>query len=245
MSSSVASTLVGHAQTITIHCFSLDHGRVDDIALLAPDERARADRFHFSDDRRRYIAGRAEVRRRLADRIGTSPVRVELEVGLQGKPSLSRGNDVDFNFSHSDGWAILAVTAGTTVGIDIEAVRPGIAESGIAEQFFSAVEVSHLHSLPDPIRDRAFTECWTRKEAYLKGKGGGLSLPLDGFDVSFGPDRPPELLRSTIQPTDANQWTLVDLTEHVPDRFVAAMAVFGSVGGFTLDIDGDQKRSAT
>jgi 4'-phosphopantetheinyl transferase len=234
-----------HAQCITVHCFSLDHGGPDDLALLAPDERARADRFHFADDRRRYIAGRAEVRRRLADRSGTSPEGAELEFGPQGRPALLGREDADFNFSHSRGWAILAVTGGITVGIDIEAVQPGIAASGIAEHFFSSAEVGHLASLPDAVKDRAFTECWTRKEAYLKGKGGGLSLPLDGFDVSFGPDRPPKLLRSAIEPSDVDRWTLVDLTEHVPGRFVAAIAVLGSVGRFTLDIDGEQQRGTT
>jgi len=230
---------------IDIVCFSLDHPRPGDEAVLAPEERERADRFRFARDRARYVAGRAELRRRLADRCGVSPGRLQLLVGPQGKPRLGEQRSVDFNLSHAGGWALLAISTGITVGIDIEEVEPGIAASGVAEHFFAPAEVRHLLSLPERDRDLAFVQCWTRKEAYLKGKGGGLSLPLDGFDVSFGPGRPARLLRSDTDPSDCRTWTLVDLTEIVPPRFVAALAVHEEAGGFTFGPDADERKGTT
>lgn len=208
--------------------------------MLAPEERERADRFRFAQDRRRYVTGRAELRRRLSDRCGDLPGQLQLVVGPQGKPRLAAHRSVDFNLSHSGGWALLAITSGVTVGIDIEAVQPGIAGSGVAEHFFAPAEVRHLLSLPGRDRDQAFVECWTRKEAYLKGKGGGLSLPLDGFEVSFGPGRPARLLRSDTDPFDCHTWTLVDLSEIVPPRFVAALAVHEKADGVTFGLTADE-----
>jgi len=230
---------------VDIVCFPLDRARPDDEAVLAPEERERADRFRFARDRRRYITGRAELRRRLAQRCGAAPGHLQLVVGPQGKPRLGEHDGVDFNLSHSAGWALLAITTGVTVGIDIEAVQPGIAGSGVAEHFFAPTEVRHLQSLPEHERDQAFVQCWTRKEAYLKGKGGGLSLPLDGFDVSFGPGRPARLLRSDTDPSDCRTWTLVDLTEIVPPQFVAALAVHEAAGGFTFGLDAAERKGTT
>ncbi len=152
---------------------------------------------------------------------------------------------MDFNLSHAGGWAILATTTGIAVGIDIEEEQRGIARSGIAEHFFAPGEVDELMSLPDEARDLAFLECWTRKEAYLKGKGGRLSLPLDSFEVSFGPNQPARLIRADGDPTDCHDWTLVDLTRYVPRGFVAALAVHRSEGSFTLEMTDDMQRGTT
>jgi 4'-phosphopantetheinyl transferase len=152
---------------------------------------------------------------------------------------------VDFNLSHSAGVALLAMSSGVAVGVDVEEVEPGIADSGVAEHFFAPAEVQHLLSLPDQARDRAFVECWTRKEAFIKGKGGGLSLPLDGFEVLFGPRRPARLVRSDTDPSDCTNWTLVDLTEHVPRRFVAAVAVHAVSDGFTIELDDGGRKGRT
>jgi len=216
-----------------------------DVDLLAPDELERAGRFHFTVDRDRYVAGRARLRRYLSARTGVAADRVELRVGPQGKPTLAVDALLKFNLSHSGGWAVLALSDGPVVGIDIEDEQAGIAEERIAKYFFARAEADHLESLPPEQRDRAFFECWTRKEAYLKGKGGGLSLPLDGFEVAFGPGRKAQLLSATEDPDDTRAWTLVDLTQYVPDGFVAALAVQAPNGEFTLDVEGDQRKGAT
>jgi 4'-phosphopantetheinyl transferase len=152
---------------------------------------------------------------------------------------------VDFNLSHAEGWAVLATTTGFAVGIDIEAEQGGIARSGIAEHFFAPGEVENLMSLPEETKDSAFLQCWTRKEAYLKGRGGGLSIPLDSFEVSFGPGHPARLIRSDGNPADCRDWTLIDLSRYVPRGFVAAVAVHRREDAFTLEVTGDMRRGTT
>ncbi len=225
--------------------YSLDRPAPDDELLLSPDELARADRFRFAHDRSRYIIGRAQLRRFLSDRCGCSAPDIEFVVGSQGKPALLGHPAVDFNLSHADTTAVLAITDGSSVGIDVEGHNPGIAESGIAEHFFAPDEVERLQSLPVERQDCAFLECWTRKEAYLKGKGGGLSLPLDEFEVTFGPERPARLIRADRDPSDCETWTLVDLTREAPGGFVAALAIHAPDGGFSVDVIGERQRSTT
>lgn len=230
---------------VDIIWFPLDRPSAGDVQLLSSDELARAGRFRFSRDRSRYIAGRAQLRRILSDRCGAAASTLEFVVGSQGKPALIGHPEVDFNLSHAGATAVAAITDGCSVGIDVEADNPGIVESGIAEQFFAPGEVDHLQSVPTELRDHAFLECWTRKEAYLKGKGGGLSLPLDEFEVSFGPDRPAALIRADGDPSDCETWSLVDLTADAPGGFVAALAVHAPEGGYRVDVIGERQRSST
>ena len=117
--------------------------------------------------------------------------------GSHGKPALvweSGGDAIRFNISHSDGVALYAVTRGREVGIDLELVRRGLEIEEIAERFFSRLEIATLRALPTPLRRYAFFLCWTRKEAYIKARGEGLSLPLDQFDVSLIPGEPATLM---------------------------------------------------
>jgi 4'-phosphopantetheinyl transferase len=222
----------------------LDRTEGADERVLSDVEIERADRFYAAIDRRRYLVGRSELRRRLAERCGTAPSSLRLVSGPQGKPSLVDHPDVDFNLSHADGWGLLAVTDGCAVGIDIEREQAGIAESGVAEHFFAPSEVARLSSLSADLQDRAFIECWTRKEAFLKGKGGGLSLPLDRFDVSFGDGQQARLLRAADNPADCGEWTLTDVTTYVPGGFVAALAVHAAAGTFTVAPFGQGQRGS-
>lgn len=114
-----------------------------------------------------------------------------------GKPALTEpqgAGALRFNMSHSDDLALYAVTSGQEVGVDIEHLRDDFASEQIAERFFSPREVAMLHAVPLNMRTRGFFNCWTRKEAYIKARGEGLSLPLDGFDVTLTPGEPAALL---------------------------------------------------
>lgn len=192
---------------------------------LSSDERARAMRYRFERDRRRYIAGRSAMRHVLARYTASSPRSLAFAYGPQGKPSLAEYPSVRFNIAHSEGMAILVVTRDREIGVDIEVVREGFAEDRIAEHFFSPDEVEVLRGLPSAEQEQAFFECWTRKEAFLKAKGGGLSLPLDSFAVTFGRSRPPDLIRSELDPSDMIRWTIADLSD----------CVRGSVAAFAVD----------
>jgi 4'-phosphopantetheinyl transferase len=195
---------------------------------LAPDERARAARFVRDRDRARFVVARGGLRAILARYLGRDPCGLRFEYGPFGKPVLSgasRGSDIRFNVSHADDMALYAVTSRREVGVDIERVRPDVAPDDIAERFFSRQEVATLRDLPVPRRLEAFFACWTRKEAFIKARGQGLSLALDGFDVSLTPGRPPALLRVHDDPEEGARWSLRALYPS-PDH-AAALAVEG------------------
>jgi 4'-phosphopantetheinyl transferase len=149
-------------------------------ALLAIDERERADRFHFARDRDRFIAARAALRRVLGGYLGRAPAELEFAYSAHGKPSIG---GLAFNVSHSNELALIAVTRGREVGVDIEWHRPDVDIPSVARSSFSAIELQALFALPTAEQFAAFYRIWARKESYIKARGEGLSLPLDGFDV--------------------------------------------------------------
>jgi 4'-phosphopantetheinyl transferase len=190
---------------------------------LAADERERAARFHFERDREHFIVARGILRAILGSYLNQPPGCLSFCYSSYGKPALAGapdGNAIRFNVSHSHGAALYAVTRGREVGIDLERIRCGLAVMEIAERFFSRREVATLQTLPAEAQHQAFFCCWTRKEAYIKARGEGLSLPLDQFDVSLAPGEQDALLGS-----EASNWLLQELAA-VPG-YVAALAVEG------------------
>jgi 4'-phosphopantetheinyl transferase len=190
---------------------------------LNPDERARADRFHFEQDRKHFLAGRGLLRTILAGYLGREPASLGFRYGPHGKPALAGPELLCFNLTHSRGLALLAVTWGRQVGVDVERVDRTVRHEEIAERFFSAREREALRSLPAELRAEAFFAGWTRKEAYLKAHGGGLSVPLDSFDVSLGPGEPALLLAIRDAPGEAGRWSLAALDPE--PGYAAAVAV--------------------
>jgi 4'-phosphopantetheinyl transferase len=164
---------------------------------LSLDEKARADRFHFANDRKRFVAARGLVRTLLGKYLQRPPASLEFSYGKHGKPFLSGENissGLCFNVSHSAGVAAYAIARGRNLGVDVELVRAEFGGENIARRYFSSHEVSDLLTLPAEGRAKGFFHCWTRKEAYLKATGMGLQIPLDSFAVSLLPDRPAEFL---------------------------------------------------
>ena len=162
------------------------------MAISLADELVRAERFYFDEDRIHFIVGRGFLRCTLASYFGVQPKQLRFTYNAFGKPNLDlpSGSWLKFNLSHAGKLALLAVTAGRELGVDLELIRPGMAQELIPEQFFSPSEVESLRGLPEEHQDAAFFACWTRKEAYVKAKGKGLSIPLDEFDVSLAPEYP-------------------------------------------------------
>jgi len=157
---------------------------------LVPDERQRAERFRFERDRRRFIVAHGVLRDILGRYLKCSPAQVSFSYNQYGKPALAQESEaigLRFNMSHSHEVALYALTRAREVGVDVELLREDFASLEIAERFFSRSEVALLNSLAPELRTDGFFNCWTRKEAYIKALGEGLSHPLDRFAVSLAP----------------------------------------------------------
>jgi 4'-phosphopantetheinyl transferase len=118
---------------------------------------------------------------------------------------------LEFNLSHSGDRALVAVSVGIRIGVDIEQTRPEYVSDELAALFFSSREQSDLAAIPAHRRIQAFFKCWTSKEAYIKGLGLGLSVPLRDFDVSVDPDKPVRLLRPYAADSNCDSWALVSV----------------------------------
>jgi 4'-phosphopantetheinyl transferase len=154
------------------------------------------------------------------------PARIQYSRNEYGKPVLlcaQSAERVSFNVSHSGGLALVAVAAGQEVGVDIERIDPRIEIMNVASVIFSPGEVSVLARIPEPLRRDAFFSCWTRKEAYIKAKGMGLSMPLNQFDVSLAPTEPAALLATRDDPDEAARWSLFELP--IDPGFAATLAI--------------------
>ena len=225
-SSFLPSQLTLEANAVDVWRGDLEPGRDQMCHLrdsLSPDELDRAAKFHFLRDRQRFIAARGILRNILARYIGRSPETIRFSYGPFGKPRLAPSCAADglcFNLSHAGSIALYAVALNREIGVDLERLDPSFLEDRIEEEFFSRNEIVELRSLPVNARPRAFFNCWTRKEAYVKALGGGLQISLQSFDVSLAPGKAPAFLSER-----ESGWSLRALT--FPPDYVAAIAAEG------------------
>jgi len=197
-------------------------------SVLSPDESTRAARFHFAVDRQRFVAARAVLRTILAGYLTADPKGLSFSYSKKEKPSLGPGqadSGVTFNVSHSGGIALFAFARRREIGIDVEQVRRDFDVEAIAKRFFSTREQEQLAALPKESRFEAYFRCWTRKEAYIKATGDGLSLPLHQFDVSIAEDDSDALLCTRPDNSEATLWRLRDIPAGA--GYVAALCVRG------------------
>lgn len=186
---------------------------------LADDELARARRFRSAPARTRYMAGRAALRGVLGERLGCSPAAVRFSYGMHGKPMLAgAAGHLDFSLAHSEGEAVIALAMGASVGVDLELLRPIAGVGSLACLVFSDLERRELEVAPDP--GLAFLNGWTRKEAYVKALGLGLTAPLQEISVSLSGKA--ALLETGLRAQSVSDWRLFTLMH---PRAVAALAV--------------------
>ena len=162
-------------------------------SILDEQELKRAQRFHFERHQRRFTVARAGVKQILARYLDCSVQDVHFTTNQYGKPTLSPATNLQFNVSHSHERALLAVTT-ATVGVDIEHLCDKERGDDIAQRFFSAAECQDYGEVAKPLRSQAFFHAWTRKEAFIKAIGMGLSFSLSDFDVSLKPEQDVKLL---------------------------------------------------
>jgi 4'-phosphopantetheinyl transferase len=197
-------------------------------SLLSPQEIKRAERFRNERDRRRYTAAHGILRRVLAGYRKADARTLRFTIGKNGKPALSDESGptaLRFNLSHTEDMALIAVTLGREVGVDVERVRPISELDSIVERYFTARERDALRGMESTTRRDAFYRCWTRKESYAKGTGGDLPVVLGGFDtmLSSGPADLPALDAAR----DAAGWNLYELLP--ADGYIGAVAIDGPV----------------
>lgn len=197
-------------------------------SILSVDEKYRAKNYRFLVDRNRFIVARGVLRIILGFYLNMKPDKLQFSYGPYEKPELvdqPDGHAVGFNVSHSHGLGLCAVTQGRKLGVDLEKIRPDFINEQIPEHFFSPQEVAKLRALPVLLQEKAFFRCWTRKEAYLKAKGGGLSFELNQFEVSFAPGEPAAILNIFDDPKEKNRWSLIDIDPG--PGYAGALAVEG------------------
>lgn len=190
--------------------------------LLAEDERARAARFRFEHLRRSFMLTRGVLRCLLGRYLQCRPDSIGFNYGSKGKPSVDSAAGLMFNTTHSGGLAAFAFTLGCEIGLDLEHVRPIKDAQSIANHFFCPEEAAEIMSLSPSERDAGFFRCWTRKEAYIKAIGDGLSAPLDDFRVTLQLNEPPRFIHLARNAEAAQAWTLHDLS--LESTYAAALA---------------------
>jgi 4'-phosphopantetheinyl transferase len=194
--------------------------------LLSPDEHARVARFRFVHLRQHAVAARGFLRSVLGEYLGRAPASLAFTYGPQGKPSVV-DSPVQFNLAHSGGLAVCAVASGPRLGVDVELRREDIDHVGLGQECFSTNERAALASSSDGPID-GFFRCWTLKEAYVKGRGGGLSIALDSFDVPLSlPRGSVQAVGSRESSPDAQGWFARGLLPVEPG-YAAALAVQAS-----------------
>jgi 4'-phosphopantetheinyl transferase len=197
--------------------------------LLSPDEIQRANRFRFAEHRRRFVIARGCLRQLLGKYLQCDARELVFAYSAEGKPSLDvrHRTDLRFNVSHSGEVAAFGFTLARNVGIDVELIRRDVDIDEIPKRFFSSTEQNWMSSLQGEAKVQGFFNCWTRKEAYIKAVGTGLSLPLRDFDVSLLPEGPARLLATRPDATLASRWHMASL-DFGPE-YKAAVIVEGKI----------------
>lgn len=195
--------------------------------LLSPDEQHKAQRFRRARDQQRYITGRALLRLILSRYLDMSPDRIAFVYGPHGKPMLAdcgANSSLRFNLAHAEHLAIYAIARHQELGVDLEYMNPQIDVARLARRGLSPRELVLAQTLPMAQQTEYFYRCWTRKEAFVKASGTGLSGPLDRLEI-------PPALHAPVTFSDPTQpasgpWTILEYTP--ASQFVAALVASGT-----------------
>jgi len=193
------------------------------LTMLAEDEQARAARQRAAAKRAEFIQARAALRTILGRYLQTPPRALAFRYSPEGKPFLPEPAALRFNLAHSNGWAVLGVSGGPELGVDIERIEPARPHLTLAQRFFSPPEAQALATLDPPGQAEAFYRCWTCKEAWVKARGTGMHFPLSHFTVALEAGMRAALIAVRDAPDECGQWQLHNFA--VSGEHIAACAV--------------------
>lgn len=165
----------------------------EDITLLNEHEKKRMHRFKFDHLKIKFARRITWVKNQLGNHLDVSPKDIHFEYGQHGKPALPQ---IQFNYSHSKDWILLAIHHEWSLGCDIEWMDPQINVLELSDQFFSPSEANALHRYPKDQQRNVFYNLWSRKEAFIKCSGEGLSYGLDQFSIEEGDVTHPKIYKA-------------------------------------------------
>lgn len=194
-------------------------------SVLSPDEAQRAARFHFQKDRRQFLLTRALVRDVLCRYVGMEPSALVFARNEYGKPALAQPArcPVAFSLSHTQGLSVCAVASTQMIGVDVERLDRTNCHPDIAKRFFAPSEAAYLEGLAGDKRRLEFLRLWTLKEAFVKARGKGLSIPLDSFAIGCSPGQPPRILLQDGSEGKESGWRFLQI--RLRDSFQVAIAI--------------------
>jgi len=197
----------------------------DYLSLLSDDERKLVSRFTHEPSRQRALASRALARTVLAQYLGDDPRTLRFQRNLHGKPSIEPPckSPLEFNLSHTGGLVVCAVTQRYAVGVDVEPCDRRVDYLGLARHYFAAPEIAALEQRPSAEQGHGFIEFWTLKEAFIKARGMGLSLPLDTFALDLAPGRPPKISLLAKAEGVSRDWQFAQL--QMAGQYQVALAI--------------------
>lgn len=193
--------------------------------LLSINEKEQANRFYFDRDRIRHIITHGVLRLLISGYLGIKHNDIYYNYNKYRKPELPTvaNKKLCFNLSHSGTYIVYAFSWNRELGIDIEKIKTIKDADSIVGRFYSEHENNDYFSLPDTVRSKAFFNCWTRKEAYIKARGDGLHFPLNRFSISINPDDPPVLIDVKDEPLEKDRWHFHEFK--VNDEYCSVIAI--------------------
>ena len=194
------------------------------IQLLSADEQQRASQYHFEKDRNNFIIRRAMLRMLLGSYLDIQPAELNFIYNNFDMPALEVEIPIHFNSSSSNGIGIVAITLNARIGVDIEFVDAAFPTLEIAEKYFSADEVRAIRDLPPELQTAAFFDCWTKKEAYVKAVGEGMSHPLPNLAIL---SEKPNSFSVAATSVETKGWSV---TSFIPEpQYIASLAYEGKL----------------
>lgn len=194
-------------------------------ALLDTTERSRFERFHFRRDAHTFLVAHALVRTALSQVADADPRQWRFRINAFGRPSVdapANSTVPQFNLSHCHGLIACLVAMNADCGVDVEQIRQFDDPLGVADRFFSRSEAASLRACADEMTASLFYRFWTLKEAYIKARAMGLSLPLDKFAFNLAGERIAVCFDAAIE-DQPHDWTFIQLQPTPAHVLAAAM----------------------